>query len=243
MDDPLTPADLVARLRAVQDEAQAHAAELTAALRGVAWGADPTGAVRAAVDGEGAVVAIELTQRWQSLGTARGLESAVVAAVGAAGQALMTTGTEPAPPAMTLHADAEPRDGRPAMPRSPEAAMRWLTQLVTEVGSSLGEVRDVATRAAAEPVEGRGPSGRVTATGRSGVVERIEFDERWLRVATREKVQSELTQALRIALPGHRRHVRASVRSTGRAGELLDLTADPVRLLAELGLGRSGRAS
>jgi len=223
------------RLRALADEARQQAATLPAPNAGVAWGEDPGGVIRAAMNQDGGVVAVQINLRWRSRLDGRDFGTAVVEAVAAAGQALVEGRIVPAPRA-TPEADQPSPEPPMVLDGSPEASMRRLWELLNDVEASMDQVRDVAAQAASGEATGRSATGTVAAMARGGALVRVECDRIWLRDATREQVQADLQQALAAALPGQLLRVRAAVRNAGRMGELFDLAADPMRLMAALGV-------
>jgi hypothetical protein len=232
--------DLGRGLEAALEEGRLHQTAADAALASAAWGEDPAGAVRAAVNVHGGFVTATLAPAWRSMVDTEELGTAVVAAVGSAEAARAAGQLQPLPRDLLPHRSATPPPPRSASTRSPEEAMQWLSELLRDVHSSLADLQTVASRAAADEVVGNSSCGRVVATARAGALVTVDCDPSWLGSAQREAVHVALAEALTEALPGTARRVTAAVRQTGRVGELLDIAADTAGLLASLGL--AGRA-
>jgi hypothetical protein len=237
--------DLGRDLEAALEEGRLHQATAESTLASVAWGEDPAGAVRVGVNAQGGFVTATLAPAWRSMVDGEELGSAVTAAAGAAEAARAAGQLQALPRELAPPSSATPPATPAAMARAPEEAMHWLSDLLREVESSLADIQEVATKAASGEVVGRSACGRVIATSRAGALASVDADLSWLRQATRDEVQVALAQALAEALPGAVTRVTAALRGTGRVGELLDIAADPVALLASLGLGnrvdRGGR--
>ncbi len=232
MTEPVSSHFAVERPRKHVQEAKTHVAAVAGTTFGIAWGVDPESVVRAAVNHDGGVVAVQIHPRWKSRLDGKDIGPAIVAAASAAAQALAEGRTEPAPPAQS---DPPPRSRSMPPAGVPETVRWWLRDLLNDAESSVALLRDRVEQVAAEEVTGRSASGRVSATARGGALVRVDCSPHWLRDVTREQLQTDVLEALAAALPGQSHRVDAAMRGVGRLGELLDLAADPIQLMAALG--------
>jgi len=230
--------DIDEGLRDVTAQAQRQAARLDLRTTTPVSGSDPAAAVTITVRADGAVIGARLHDNWRQR-IAGDLTSAVVQAIAAAQQDVTQSWLD------TVHEEAElapPPIVRRDVPArfdgaDPAAFARHLHGLLQEVEAKLADLPRLASEAAQQTVEVRGPAGGITATAREGTLVSLECDERWLADAPRSRVEAELADVLARALPGVQQQVTGAIR-VGPVGELLDLADDPATLFARLGLTR-----
>ncbi|MEV6965188.1 hypothetical protein AB0M47_08710 [Hamadaea sp. NPDC051192] len=229
----------LARLREQYGEAAETAAQWNPAETATA-GVD--GPVAAVVSVDGAIRELHVHPDWQRRLAGGDFGAAVVSAVSAAHrtairQVVTRRATdEKAPTAGPSEPTSTSADADPA------AFASYLRSLLADVQNVLPEAEARALRAAGEERIETGSGGAIVAKARAGHLITVDVDVAWLRQADNKEIGRELTRVLRRLQPGGISSAVAEMDAVGRVAEFRTLMADPLQLLANLGLGeRSAR--
>jgi len=244
--------ELLPELMQLHRDAVVLAGRLEAAERAVAEasGRDPSEQVRVTLMAAGRVGAVEVSSGWRSQVGASELAGAVMAASREASSRRLE------PWAAEIRRDGGPdalgrgkqRDARTAPPWVPSGpadpsvhdSIRQLWYVLQDATDRFDQLAAEAGARARDTVTGRDPGGHVTAVVAGADLIEIEFDERWLAEASGYEIGTAATGAIAAGYQAADRRGEDSIDRRWPFPELEQLTGDPARLLANLGLPAAG---
>lgn len=218
---------------------------------------DPTGAVRVVLGADGRIAAVALIPDWRSRLHPDGLGSAVLSAQEEAArnrcqawaEAVRDAPSEDAGTsndAENVHdsrrteSEADAAAGPTVTPDPTDAGAvefgRRLFYVLQDVSAGLEDLVFDATRRAQHAVTAQGPDGTVTVVLTGGVVTAVSTIERWLRSAPHDEIGRAITAAVQAGYAAVDEETASSLRNRWPFDELDRLSADPMRLLSNLGL-------
>lgn len=193
-------------------------------------GRDPDRVVQVEVSPDADVVAVRLSPRWRRTVDPRELQARVLSAANAATMAALARKVE----RVDLTAASAPPEGAAASesPLAGQDVQRLLDAVDAELRQFTARLSAVVDR----PAQARSSGGHVQGSAQRGRVLTLELDSTWAGRVRHTEVETELVEVLR-----NLHHASApselAAGPTGSAiSELMELAADPHRLMRRLGM-------
>ncbi|MDT5049043.1 MAG: hypothetical protein QOG75_4941, partial [Mycobacterium sp.] len=207
-----------------------------------ATGVDPSGTVEVRVDDAGRLSQVDVHRDWgRRVGDALG--QAVLAAFSDAvtRRAAQWATAMSGPPVSESPGDHDPAPHRRSSPRAGDAQRAQMLRELTELmDGALGELDALAERLetlAQRAVEGRSPTGRVTARLTGTHLTGLEIALRWLRLGpTGREIGAEIEAACREAYETQAGLAADAAAQASHTAAVRELARDPHEFVRRLGL-------
>jgi hypothetical protein len=194
-------------------------------------GEDSDGVVAVVVSPEAEVVGVRLSPEWRSAVDPRELHSKVLLAANTATMRALACNVE----RMDSTAAAEPAEPRADADQS-ALTTQDVQRLLYAVSAELDQFTERLSAVVGHPVQVQSAGGHVQGSAQQGQVLQLDIDPVWAGQARHTEIENELVEVLR-GLNGSTTPRALGAGPSGNAiSELMDLAADPQRLMRRLGL-------
>ncbi|WAL63789.1 hypothetical protein ORV05_22655 [Amycolatopsis cynarae] len=197
-------------------------------------GEDPDRVVAVVVSPQAAVARVRLTPEWRSRVDPRGLHSNVLVAANTATMRALAFNVE----RMDSTAAAVPAAPNPppaGLDQSP-LTLRDVQRLLDAVSAELDQFTERMSAVMDHPVHVQSAGEHVHGSAQRGQVLSLDIDAGWAGQARHTEIENELLEVLRAMRDTSAPQQLAAGPSGNAISELMDLAADPQRLMRRLGL-------
>lgn len=193
-------------------------------------GQDADQVVEVVVSPEAEVVAVRLSPRWRQAVDPRALHSSVLSAANAATMRALARGVEQ----VDLTAPAAPPDSASA----DESALtnQDVQRLLDAVHAELNQFTARLSTIVDQPVQVRSSGRHVQGSAQRGQVLTLDIDSAWAGQVRHTEIETELVDVLRGLHDASTPRELAAGPSGSAISELMELAADPRRLMRRLGM-------
>lgn len=194
-------------------------------------GQDPHGVVTVVVSPEADVLGVRLSQEWRSVVAPHELHGGVLSAANTATMRALAYNVE----RMDSTPAAEPVEPQ-AVADQPELTTQDVQRLLDAVSVELDHFTERFSVVADNPVQVRSAGGHVQGSAQRGQVLSLDIDSGWAGQVRHSEIETELFEVLRGLHDASTPRELAAGPSSGSISELMELIADPRRLLRRLGM-------
>lgn len=194
-------------------------------------GQDPDGVIAVVVSPDAEVVGVRLSPEWRSSVDPRGLHSNVLVAANTATMRALAFNVERIDSTAAV-APAEPSADLDQSPLTTKDVQR----LLAAVSAELDQFAERMSAVVDHPVQAQSGGGHVQGSARRGQVLSLDVDAGWAGQAPHTEIENELLEVLRGLRDSSAPRQLADGPSGSAISELMDMAADPQRLLRRLGL-------
>jgi DNA-binding protein YbaB len=196
-------------------------------------GQDPDGLVTVVVSREGEVVEVRLSPGWRRSVDPRGLHSNVLSAANTATMRALAYNVERIEIDSTAVGErAEPGPDADQSPLSRQQVQRLLEAVSMELDDFTARLSTVADH----PVQVQSAGGHVQGSAQRGQVLWLDIETAWAGQARHTEIEHELVEVLRGLHNSSTSRALAAGPTGSAISELMELAADPRRLMRRLGM-------
>jgi hypothetical protein len=193
-------------------------------------GEDADRVVQVVVSPEAEVIAVRLSPDWRRSVDQRALHTSVLSAANAATMRALAHNVEQ----VDLTATEPP--GESANGDESGLTTQDVQRLLDAVSAELGQFTDRLSAVVDQPVHLRSAGGHVQGSAQRGQVLGLDIDSVWAGQARHSEIETELLEVLRGLHDASTPRELAAGPSGGAISELMELAADPHRLMRRLGM-------